>query len=1081
MFQETKIYRKGKIRLDNYCIFESIRGDGEGGGLLTMVHNNFEPVLIPSSNTSKISSNILVVEANLGKSRIRYINGYGVQENAPMIEKMEFLTSLDQEVENSFNNNCFVCIQMDGNGKFGNEVITGDPHEISQNGRLLLDLVIRKSLVIVNATDKCRGVITRMRVKGNKIEKSVLDYFIVCQDLYALCLSLLVDEERRYVLKRYYKKKEVAKVVKSDHNPLFLYLNIPWNMHVRNSRKEIFNLRNKECQAVFYQNTSNTEILSRCLDNRDVVTGGKHWLKNLKTVIHSSFRKIRISNKKEDIYVQKLFSGRNPNLEDTEVDNEIAEKIYERNRNLIFEQINEMTDSSGNMSRIKMWKIKQKVNPKHMPSVPVAKIDERGNLVCNQQDLKDLYVSVYKDRLRHRSISQEYLQMKENKEYLFSLRVKLAKNRQTDDWTEIDLLDVMKQLKVRKATDPVGLVSELFKPGVAGSDLINSTLTLCNMMKKECKIPKFVELTDITSIYKNKGSKQDLNNDRGIFSVTQLRSIVDKLVYNDVYDIIDANMSDSNVGGRKNRSIRDNLFIVYGIINNAVNNKKNVDLSLYDIAKCFDAQWYEETMNDLWDVGVRDDRFALIGEMNSKCNIAIKTPVGITSRFQLERIEMQGTVMGPIKASIQLDTLGRDCYERQEGLYLYNDCVSVPPLMMIDDLVSFSNCGPESIVTNAIINSKIESKKLEFGPSKCFNMHIGPDEVSCQELKVHKNNIIKKNHETYLGDVICSSGTNTKNIENKCNGGIGTVSQIIAMLGQITLGHYYFEVAMVLRDSMLISKLVSSSEIWYNVTKDQYRKIEQIDEMYLMRLFQAPKSVPRLSLYVECGKVPVKFIIQSRRMMYYWHLMHLDKDELIYKFYVAQCLRPGKNDWALQILADKKDLNLDISDEEMRNISKTKFQKILQSRIKENAAKYLSKTQLRQSKTKHLKISEKFIAARYLHSKSMCTEEISTLFKLRSRTIDVKDNRESSHRDNMWCRTCQLFPESQQHLFQCSVIRKKFQSVDFTELNYEMIFGNLENQEKFTKIYHLMLLARNDILDEKKKSSPSEMEDPCTS
>ena len=108
-------------------------------------------------------------------------------------------------------------------------------------------------------------------------------------------------------------------------------------------------------------------------------------------------------------------------------------------------------------------------------------------------------------------------------------------------------------------------------------------------------------------------------------------------------------------------------------------------------------------------------------------------------------------------------------------------------------------------------------------------------------------------------------------------------------------------------------------------------------------------------------------------------------------------------------------------------------------------------------------------------------EEISTLFKLRSRTIDVKDNRESSHRDNMWCRTCQLFPESQQHLFQCSVIRKKFQSVDFTELNYEMIFGNLENQEKFTKIYHLMLLARNDILDEKKKSSPSEMEDPCTS
>ena len=178
---------------------------------------------------------------------------------------------------------------MDGNGKFGKGVITGDPHEISQNGRLLLELIIRKSLVIVNATDKCRGIITRMRVKGNKTEQSVLDYFVVCQDLYTLCLSLLVDEERKYVLKRFYKKKDLTKVVKSDHNPLFLYLNIPWNTNVRKPRREIFNLRNKECQAEFYRNTNNTEILSSSLENRDVVTGGKHWLKNLKTVIHRCF------------------------------------------------------------------------------------------------------------------------------------------------------------------------------------------------------------------------------------------------------------------------------------------------------------------------------------------------------------------------------------------------------------------------------------------------------------------------------------------------------------------------------------------------------------------------------------------------------------------------------------------------------------------------------------------------------------------------------------------------------------------------------------------------------------------------
>ena len=121
-----------------------------------------------------------------------------------------------------------------------------------------------------------------------------------------------------------------------------------------------------------------------------------------------------------------------------------------------------------------------------------------------------------------------------------------------------------------------------------------------------------MELTNITSIYKNKGSKLDLNNDRGIFTVTCLRAIVDKLIYNDYYETIDSNMSDSNVGGRHNRSIRNNLFIVYGVIKNAINNKLNLDLSLYDIENCFDAQWQAEIMNDLRDVGVQDDKFAVI-------------------------------------------------------------------------------------------------------------------------------------------------------------------------------------------------------------------------------------------------------------------------------------------------------------------------------------------------------------------------------------------------------------------------------------------------------------------------------------
>ena len=245
---------------------------------------------------------------------------------------------------------------------------------------------------------------------------------------------------------------------------------------------------------------------------------------------------------------------------------------------MILDQVSYSADLTGNLSRLKMWKVKQKVCPKIDTNLPVAKYDESGNLISNSDEMKNLYVRVYKHRLRHRDIKPGFEQLRELKENLFKMRKTVAMGRKTDQWSTSEVVNVLKLLKVNKATDPVGHVNEIFKPGVAGVDLVQSLVTLCNMMKEECQLPAFLELANITSIYKRKGSKLDLNNDRGIFTVTCLRTILDKLLYNDFYDEIDSNLSDSNVGGRKKRNIRDNLFIVYGITNNVIKNNLEVDM-----------------------------------------------------------------------------------------------------------------------------------------------------------------------------------------------------------------------------------------------------------------------------------------------------------------------------------------------------------------------------------------------------------------------------------------------------------------------------------------------------------------------
>ena len=112
---------------------------------------------------------------------------------------------------------------------------------------------------------------------------------------------------------------------------------------------------------------------------------------------------------------------------------------------------------------------------------------------------------------------------------------------------------------------------------------------------------------------------------------------------------------------------------------------------------------------------------------------------------------MQGTVPAPLKASVQLDTLGKECTENGEGFFKYKDCVNITPLLMIDDVLAISACGNDSVKTNAIIHSKVDTKHLRFGPSKCFKIHIGSKSVStCPTLKVHNQTMASVDKEKYL-------------------------------------------------------------------------------------------------------------------------------------------------------------------------------------------------------------------------------------------------------------------------------------------------------------------------------------------
>ena len=129
--QESKVPKKNRIAINDYEIFEHIRNNNAGGGLLTAVHKSLNPISVSEEIEGE---EILVVEATFGKNKVRLINGYGPQENENEEIRKAFYTRLDFAIKRAKISGCLICIEIDSNAKLGTSMISDDPHPLSGNG-----------------------------------------------------------------------------------------------------------------------------------------------------------------------------------------------------------------------------------------------------------------------------------------------------------------------------------------------------------------------------------------------------------------------------------------------------------------------------------------------------------------------------------------------------------------------------------------------------------------------------------------------------------------------------------------------------------------------------------------------------------------------------------------------------------------------------------------------------------------------------------------------------------------------------------------------------------------------------------
>ena len=932
-----------------------------------------------------------------------------------------------------------------------------------------------------------------------------------------------IHEVGELALTNFKPAKENKRAKPSDHALMELELGLKFYKQ-KPTRTEVFNFKNTNCQEVFFDKTNETKDLSKIFEeDGDVEKQTQRWWSKLNSFFHQSFKKVRVKDgrktmltdldKKMDEWnivkkknkVAKNSGESNPETEQEEenLEQEIATTIDDLNLKVVKETLGVLHDGSGLMNRRGLWNLKKKVNPKVKPTLPMGKKNLQGQIITNPKELKDLYLQTFLHRLRNRPIKKGYEGIIDLQNELFKIRIESAKLKKTAPWKMTELEVVLKKIKKDKARDPEGLINELFKPGVIGDDLKLSLLLMFNKIKDQGTVPDLLKKANISAIPKKKGSRLEIENERGIFICSVFRNILMRLVYGDKYDSIDDNMSDSNVGSRKNKSIRNHLFVLNAVINDVMssNKKTPIEVQQMDFRQMFDSEQPTQCLNALFESGVDDDHLVMINEANKNNSIAVKTPSGeISERANIKENIMQGEVMAPLISSNLVDKFGKECMENKEHLYLFKDKVEIPPLGLVDDLILISDCGYKTTKINTFINSKTNMSKLYFSAEKCKQMHVGKmkNETLCKNLevegweeKVAKNKTtgkyetidvevgpikMKTTEETkYLGSIIQSNGSNEKEINARAGRGTGLTNEIMNILQSIVFGRYHFEAAIILRNSILLGSMLTSSECWLGLTQKQVRKLEMVDEMLLERVLEAPSYSSRALLYLSLGLVPIRFILMQKRLLFLQYILHEKEESLIHQTLKAILEDPKTNDFGNQIKKDLESFNLELGMEEIKAMSKYAFKNIIKENMVKAAMQYLSEKKDKQEKIRNLEINNLEIQ-NFLRADGVETIKLSTLtHNLWAQTIEIKEHNPWNYSDNLCI--CELKAETQIHIFHCDKLKSENEVLSNSVQYQNLYFGTAKQKAEIAIMFKNKLKRRREIMDENQKDKEIEQEE----
>ena len=900
-----------------------------------------------------------------------------------------------------------------------NQSESGIIEGMSGNGKLLKEIVEKYQMEILNFHPVRTGKWTRIQKNKRQIEKSVIDYVLIEDNLNSRIEEVTIDEQKLYTPWRVVSGKKQRRIIFSDHTAIITTINIKRGVVVAEPPEQPTGWKLTAEGMIKYKELTSKKDTIKVAQNEDTTRMYQSWLDQAEGIIGQCFarRKPRKTRSppinKGAAFIRKTLSEISTRGKvQRELVKDYLERLIKRDVETVdksrVERLKETIDSLTEQEKFSpngFWKLKKKVTKKS-PSPKLNAILKDGIEITGKELIKEEIRNEFEHRLRNRQpveAWQDYVQT--SNEIVKALMSKSTNNEPA--FTLAELSPVIKELRKGKTPGYDGFNAELLLE--AGEGLLLPLLQVFNAIRISKCIPDQWNNVLISLIYKNKGSKKELVNYRGIFLTVIVSKVFESLIKKRIStELQDVNLKQA--GSRSNRSPADNTFLLRGCIDHQKYLGGCLYITAYDFEQAFDSLWLQDCILSLKSLDVPDYILQLIHNLNQEANVIVKTPHGKTRSLSVSDIVKQGGVLGSPMCSAST----AEYCDLNKGVCVGSLIVS--SLVYVDDMLDVSLTWDDA--HKAHDNSVIFSfkKKMSHKGKKCKSMVTNKKKKDLiPELFIGDEAIENASLIEYLGDIFNIKGDNTDMIKDRVRRGIAAIVSIEAIMADLQLGTFTVSVYLLLYRSLFLSTMLFNSQAWSNLSKRDMESLQRCQLKILKKILGCTRSTSNAYTFLELGVLPISYEIHKRQITFLHHIINLPDHDPVKEMYENMKRLPGEKNWYSCVAELLENYKIVLSEDQIKSLSKDAFKGIVKKAVTKVALHNLQEECSKQKKTSSL-VYAKLETQQYLSKFYPWQSRI--ISQCRSKTLDIKTHQKFKYNDSL-CRWCNLNEENLCHIVDC--------------------------------------------------------------